>query len=231
MISVIHPSRQRPERAKQTYDNWQSKKSGKYEVEWVLSIDTDEPRLTEYVSQFKMLMVYSFMPNHSAIEAINNAMALTNPRYKILIVVSDDFDCPENWDELIVQAAAGKTDWIMKTQDGTQGWIITLPIMDRTYYERFGYIYHPEYLHMFCDTEMSCVADLLGKRITTDLVFPHNHYSTGKSQKDAVSEKADATWAQGEKLFIERAKSNFGIDNPVGKISDKGMINWLKARV
>jgi len=97
---------------------------------------------------------------------------------------------------------------------------MTLPILDRVYYERFGYIYHPDYLHMFCDQEMTAVAHMLGKAVTLPLLFPHNHYSTGKFIMDIINLKNNATWIQGEKVFNRRKLSNFGISDPVMNYTD-----------
>lgn len=167
--------------------------------------------------------------NRSAVDAINNAAKIA--KGDILIVLSDDFDCPDNWGAQIIEATQGKTDWILKTPDGIQDWIITMPIMDRAYYNRFGYVYYPEYLHMFCDTELSCVADLTARKIEANIPFQHNHYSTGRGQKDEVSIKADKTWDQGEKLFIERYKKNFGLIDPPGKIQSQTYMNWIKQKI
>lgn len=151
-----------------------------------------------------------FSDNHSAIEAINNAAKVA--KGDLLIVVSDDFSCPEHWDTQLLKYLKDKSDFVVKTYDGLQPWIITLPIMDRVYYERFGYIYHPEYKHMFCDTEMTHVGDLLGKTIEIPMIFNHRHYSQpGGITKDAISVKNDSTWNQGEKLYLERMMRNFDL--------------------
>jgi hypothetical protein len=84
--------------------------------------------------------------------------------------------------------------------------------MDRKYFNRFGYIYYPEYHHMFCDTEMTAVADLTGRKIdlrSNEFVFRHIHYTTGLSHRDIINEKNDATWAQGEELYNRRKAANF----------------------
>lgn len=227
MISLLCPSRQRPKKMFDTLQNWIKKSTQGFEI--ILSLDIDDPTVDEYFELFQYVNAIRLVnTNKSAVDAINNAARVA--RGNIFIVVSDDFDCPERWDEQILKATEGKTDWIAKTPDGIQNWIITMPIMDRVYYNRFRYIYYPEYLHMFCDTELTCVADLLGRKIDLNIPFPHNHYSIGKSEKDQVSDKADATWMQGEKLFIERAKRNFDLVNYSGKITNVEYINWLRSK-
>ena len=133
----------------------------------------------------------------------------------MFIVVSDDFSCPEHWDTLLIEALNGKSDYCVKTQDGLQPTLMTLPIMDRVYYNRFGYIYYHEYRHLFCDQEMTAVAHMLGKAISLPILFPHNHYTTGKFKRDSITARNNSTWQQGEKLFNERLKMDFGIENPV----------------
>lgn len=232
MISVIHPSRSRPEQARETINKW-IKRAGCY-VDYILSMDKDDPLRTSYEmavttknSDGRFIKAFSSQ-NRSAIDAINNAAKKADG--DIFIQIADDFDCPEGWAVAIEGMTKYKSDWIAKTPDGIQKWIITLPIMDRAYYNRFGYIYHPDYLHMFCDTELTAVADLTGRKIDLNIPFVHNHYSTGKSVKDEVSIRADKTWEQGEKLFLERAKRNFDLVNPPGKITSVEYLNYLKSK-
>lgn len=226
IISLIHPSRGRAQRAHEVATKWIS--SAGVDVEYILSVDIDDPQLKEYDKLFKDHIILTGQ-NRSAIDAINSAASISTGR--ILVVMSDDFDCPHYWGHDLKMRTDGLMNWIAKTPDGIQKWIITLPIMDRIYYENLGYIYYPEYKHMFCDTEMSCVADLLQKRIELKLEFTHNHYSTGKTQKDAINERADKTWEQGENLFIERYKNNFGLIDPPGKIQSPEYLNWIKGKL
>lgn len=228
-ISLICPSRGRAEKSFHTVNKWWNSAGLNGNLEIILSLDFDDKTFEDYFDEFSDANFEHKVivnENRSAVDAVNWGAARSSG--DVLIVVSDDFDCPENWAFSLAMKAEGKTDWIAKTPDGIQKWIITLPILDRHYYNRFGYIYHPDYLHMFCDTELTCVADLTGRKIALDIPFVHNHYSTGKSIKDEVSIRADKTWDQGEKLFIERAKRNFDLVNPPGKITSPDYINWMR---
>lgn len=224
VISLIHPSRGRAEKSFETANKWIDKAG--VDVEYILSIDDDDSDVNNYKNTIGKTIISK---NRSAVDAINNAAKVS--KGDILVVMSDDFLCPNDWAKKLIERTEGKSDWIIKTIDGTQKWIITLPIMDRIYYNRFGYIYNPEYLHMFCDTDLTCVADLLGRKLDWNIEFTHNHYSTGKSKRDHVSVRADKTWAQGEATFIKRSRENFGVSNPVGEIQDKGYANWIKQRI
>ena len=216
-ISLIHPSRNRPTQAYETAMKWHKNADSVNNFEYLLSVDEDD--VSDYSSFPTSFMLYS--PNKSAIEAINNAAKKSTG--DLLNVISDDFDCPEHWDTLLLDALAGKSDFLVKTQDGLQKTLLTLPIMDREYYNRFGYIYHPDYLHMHCDEEMTIVGHMLGRVITLDLLFPHNHYSTGKMAMDAINIKNNSTWAHGQATLNRRANDNFGIGNPLIKREE---IQW-----
>lgn len=232
-ISIIHPSRNRPEQAYKTWHKWVSSAADKNNIEYILSIDDDEPLLQAYLKAFNGSEVtISVHPNNTAIEAINNAAKQSTGN--LLIAVSDDFACPYHWDVALLQALEGKSDYIVKTEDGIQPWIMTLPIMDRKYYERFGYVYNPAYKHMFCDCELAHVAEILGKTITLPIKFPHNHYTTGKVKADNVNAKNDATWAQGEKLYLERLMRSFDLPkeqivNPIDQIPLHHR-DWLRSK-
>jgi len=150
-----------------------------------------------------------------------------------MIVVSDDTDCPYNWVEKILEATNGREDFVLRVNDGIQRWIITMPVIDRKYYERFGYVYYPEFKHMFCDTEFTHVANMLNRIHTRfDLHFPHEHYSVRKSQKDSLNERADATWKQGEELYISRFKRGFDLPGmDPWNISDERHKQWLRNKL
>lgn len=208
-ISLIHPSRSRPQQAAATAKSWLSSAKFPENIEYIFSVDSDDKEVAEYLYLIPESAKMRTHDNRSAIEAINHAA--THATGDLLIVVSDDFACPFHWDAALLSMLEGRSDFIVKTQDGAQPWIITLPIMDRVYYERFGYIYYPEFLHMFCDTEMTHVGHLLGKVIELPITFKHNHYTTGRTAKDAVNVKNDATWNQGEKLYLERVMRNFDL--------------------
>jgi len=224
MISLLHPSRSRIDKSKATIDKWLSRADA--DVELIISIDSDDPQKELYLEAHKGHKII-INDNRSAVDAINNAAKECTG--DIMIVVSDDTDVPIHWVNKILVAVQGRSDYILKVYDGIQKWIITMPVMDRTYYNRFGYIYHPDYRHCFCDTEMTHIADILKKIIwRNDILFEHQHYCVGKAQKDAINERADASWNQGKELYLRRVMSNFNIENiNVFDINNESHLNWL----
>ena len=208
-ISLIHPSRSRPAQAAATAKAWLSSAKNPQDIEYMVSLDSSDPKLYMYTSIMSSDRSFCVQDNNNAIEAINNVAC--DASGDIFIVVSDDFSCPFHWDVALLEALEGKSDYLVKTKDGIQKTLITLPIMDRVYYTRFGYIYNPAYQHMFCDQEMTAVGHMLGRVIDVDITFKHNHYSIGGVVKDAINFKNDATWNQGQQVYNHRLLSGFGL--------------------
>lgn len=217
MISIIHPSRGRAKKSFDTIAKWMSSQSGN--ASFIISLDSDDPELNEYTNLYGDFMV-TINKNRSAVDAINHAARLSG--CDILMVVSDDTDCFPNWDTDLLKEIEGKTDFILKTQDGIQPWILTNPILDRDYYNRTGYIYDPDFKHMFCDTWLTVQADISGRKLTSNLMFKH----LNDTIKDDVRKRSDATWDEGQRTFIQKLKQTPVED--LRKITDQSMKNWIR---
>jgi glycosyltransferase involved in cell wall biosynthesis len=228
MISIIHPTRSRPQKSIETIKKWVECSSTAIEI--IVSLDDDDPDRKEYERLymqepfFRTSTTILFNQTRSSVSAINNGAM--ESKGQILIVVSDDTDCFKGWDTALYKATEGKTDYILKTQDGIQPYIITMPVLDRKYLERTGNIYDPGFDHLFCDTYMTCVADINGRKITSDFVFPHNNPGHYGKPIDDVNRKNDATWAQGEETFIRLMKQF--TPEELSRIKDHSMRSWLR---
>jgi hypothetical protein len=231
LISVIHPSRGRSKRALNAYKNAINNAFDSSKIEYILSVEPD--MFCDYHNVFNSSIrnnfIYVSKENKTAIEAINSGAK--EAKANILMVLSDDFDdMPLNWDLMILEAVKDKKFWVLKTFDKTQEWIITMPIMDRAFYNKFGYIYNPAYTHMFCYTELSSICDMLDCVITrNDIVFPHNHYTNG-FEKDEINTKNDLSWKQGESMYFKRMKENFGLNESEIKsgLKHKPHLEWIE---
>lgn len=224
MISIIHPSRGRPEKSYNNINYWYKHYSGRPEdLEIIVSIDNSDPLYHEYKKYHSEHVISN--DNTSAVDAINNAAKIASG--DIFIIVSDDTRSFPGWSREIYEAIKGRgIDWMLKTQDAIQDYIITMPIMDRAYYNRTGYIYHPEFQHLFCDTYLTCVADITGRKITSNLMFKHDHYSVNGTEPDDLHKRNDATWKQGQETFIRLMKQFTPQER--ARIKDPGMRSWLR---
>lgn len=210
-FSLIHPSRSRPEKSLCTIDKWFSNrcKCG-IEAEIIVSLDVDDPELDKYNKLLFHLKNIIVNKNRSVVDAINNAAKVATG--DVFIIVSDDTACPRHWDKILTDAIGQSKDFVIKTDDGIQKRIITMPIMDRAYYNRDGYIYNPIYAHSWCDTELTEVAHLRGRVITRmDIKFPHNHYSVTGEAIDDLYKRNNLTHDRDRPIYQQRKKINFGL--------------------
>ena len=126
--------------------------------------------------------------NRSIVDAVNHAARQSTG--DVLIVVSDDFGCPPRWDESIAAAIGRRHNVALLVHDGIDGRIMTLPIVDRAFYESCGYVYFPDYLSMYCDDDLTEHAAETGRLVDArHLRFPHRH-------PDAVGGALDETYRQ-----------------------------------
>lgn len=232
-ISLLHPSRGRVTKSYWNSVHWMNKAGGA-DVELIVSIDDDDPERGAYLREYSQLNPLKCTiisnPNRSAVDAINNAAKAC--KGDIMFVVSDDTDCCDNWPQLILNAVQGREDYVLRVDDGIQKWLVTAPIIDRKYYDRFGYVYHPEYRHIFVDTEFTHVAELLGRTIRADHIkFQHRHPCKGLGEMDAIYRRSDATFNQGKEVYLRRFRESFGIPGvDPWKLhpSAEGHLQWLR---
>lgn len=220
MINILHPSRGRPDKSFATMQKWIKNADKVRPI--IASIDFDDPFLPRYQSAYQMNCVVS--KNRSCVDAINNAAKLSPGN--IFLVVSDDTDCFPGWDTALLKAVEGKSDYLLKCEDGIQDYIVTMTVMDRKYYERDGYIYHPDFKHQFADTYLTCVADIRGRLIKSNLKFPHNHYSVTKETPDDLHKRNDETWREGQKTFVKLMKQFTPEER--ARITNKNMQGFMR---
>lgn len=208
VISLLHPSRGRPEKALNTALEWI--KSAGVTTEHMLSLDESDPLKNKYGYIHK-----SFInPNSSVVEATN--YVAKEAKGDILVYLSDDFKAPDNWGQLIIKEFEGATGpRLIKVDDCLQKFdvpVLTCPIMNRALYERLGYFFHPDFLSMFCDEHLYWVAHKLGAlKMCPHLKFPHEHVSIGKAPMDETYRRSSANWEQGKAAFAKHKAAGFPV--------------------
>jgi hypothetical protein len=212
-ISLLHPSRGRPEKACRTAKEWIERAGIK--VEYVLSIDDDDPVQSGYmVLPFFQFGNTIIEKNTSVVDATNQAAKASTG--DILVYLSDDFKCPDNWGNLIIKEFEGSTGpRMLKVDDCLQKFhvpILTIPIMNRVMYERLGYFWNPEYKSMFVDEDLYWTARKINAiKMCPHIKFPHEHPSNGKAVTDETYQRSAANWNQGKAVFERRKKQGFPI--------------------
>lgn len=211
-ISIIHPTRSRPQKSFETITKW-IMKAGAKNFEIIVSVDVDDPTIEEYRKLYRNLChPYVWLEGHSknAVEAVNSAAKISSGN--ILIIVSDDTDAAVEWSTRVLRYTEGKNNFVLKTRDGIQPKMITMPILDRVYYQLDGFIYHPRFKHAWADRFLTDLAHKRGRVITKNILFKHLHYSVLKNKKrDAQYARTDATFEEGRQVYKE-LKKEYGIN-------------------
>lgn len=216
-------SRSRPAKLFSALDNMQSMMHhDDYDIQITADID-DDTMFNEYIKnkikQYGGHVNILYGTSVSKVNAINRDLPLFN-NWDILINMSDDMEFIQPGFDLTIikdyqSFAVG--DVLMHYPDQAAGQaLITMAIMDRKYYDRFGYIYNPEYKSLFCDNEQQEVAKLLGRYVfIKKRLFNHNHPihpgHAGTGQVDALMRHTESFWKEDEATFNRRKAINFGI--------------------
>ena len=223
-FTLVHPSRGRPMQAGKCIRQWLRNASGHNDIEYVLSLDIDDA--SNYVGVVNDLRDVDCKVcigvNRSVVDALN--VGAKEATGDVLIYLSDDFECPVDWD-LDIEEAVGRDrflgiypmdgkQWVLRVHDGNQDKTCTISIMSRSYYKALGYMYYPEYFSVYVDNDFTEEAEARGVLIDgMHLVFNHNHYLFGGLPYDATYEKENnpSAYKQGEALLERRRKEKFGL--------------------
>jgi len=209
-ISLIHPSRGRAGKAFETYLTWINLISFDNKIEHILSIDLSDSDLENYkLLPFSKVIIND---NKNVVEATN--IAAKEATGDILVYLSDDFKCPQNWDELIISFFENnEMPTLLKVDDCLQKFsseLITMPIMNRKLYEILGYFWNPLYEGSFVDNDLyhTCKKYIFN---APELKFEHLHYSIGKALHDETYKRQDNNFESGKLIFQKRKSLNFPI--------------------
>lgn len=149
----------------------------------------------------------------SKIHAVNRDVPTWE--WDIIIATSDDMEFIEpGFDLQIIEHMKRffpDTDGVLHYPDGfDHAPILSLPVIGRKYYDRFGYIYHPSYQSLFCDEEAIEVGQRMGKLASIDAnLFKHNHPTWGAGKMDAQYKYTEGFHAVDKRTFQSRKRNNF----------------------
>lgn len=207
-ISLLHPSRSRPQKSFETSSDWVNRAG--VETELIVSVDRDDPYLRDYSVLYGGKILVN--DNKFVVQAANHAAKVA--KFDVLVYLSDDFKCFDNWGVEVLKKFEGcSTPRLIKVDDKLQTFhkdVLTIPIMNRLLYQELGYFFHPEYHSMFVDQDLYwTVKNMEAMIFCPELVFEHHHYVNGKAKKDETYERSTSNWNQGKHLYQQRKEQNF----------------------
>jgi len=185
---------------------------------FLITLDNDDkemnsPEVVNIFSTFKNVK-YVYGDSTSKIHAINRDLETEN-EWDIVLLASDDMTPKvKGYDNIIrnkMKEHYPDTDGILWFNDGHQGTTLnTLCILGKKYYERFNYIYYPEYKSMWSDNEFMLVGNILEKQTYFDeVIIEHEHPDWGFGGKDLIHIKNVENEAHDMSLFLNRQSHKF----------------------
>jgi hypothetical protein len=215
-LLIKFPTRNRPEKFKTVLKKYIDFLSGNHDVRFVITMDNDDETMNnkDMKTFLKRLrkkgvdVVYHYGESKTKVEACN--ANLENESADVLMLVSDDMiPQAKNYDDIIFELfskAFPKFDGGIKFHDGLRNDILmTLPIIGWKLYEKFGYIYHPEYTSLYCDTEQTISLQMMGKLGISDICLA-KHEWTSEPFDDLHARNENADMYQKDGAVFERRK-------------------------
>lgn len=156
-ILIKYPTRQRPKIFKEILNMYYNKLSGKHDYYFVITMDCDDPTMNnDDIRNFlntKKNIKYCYGDSKTKVQAIN--AHLEDEIFDILILASDDMvPVVHEYDDIIVNEMIKNfpnMDGSVHFNDGRVGRTLnTLSIMGYNLYKEWGYIYHPDYVSLWC---------------------------------------------------------------------------------
>ena len=200
--------------------DWLEKASNRKAIEFIVGVDANDNESIEsaksvcrHIGNTRLFIQPSGPFN--CVKAWNATAKMS--KGKVLVMVSDDFVPPKDWDSQLVGLQPNwiNESWVVRVNDcnnSTTDKPFTLPILTRSRYEKLGYVFWPEYESIFSDTEFGDHAKLDGVVIDArTLLFEHLHHTCLKRNSDVVDKVHSSTerWDRGEAIYKRRKACGF----------------------
>ena len=188
---------------------------------FLISLDEDDSEMndqhTKDVLRTYKNLTFIYDNSKSKIDAVNRDIEKIVDSWDILLLASDDMIPQIIGYDIIIKNKMSEffpeTDGILWFNDGFQGnRLNTLCILGKKYYERFNYIYHPDYKSCWSDNEFMEVGNILKKQIYIDqVIIKHEHPDWGYGSIDYVHNNNVKDWHHDNNVFQQRKSNNFYI--------------------
>ena len=217
-LLIKFPTRNRKNKFFKTLIEYQNLCEDFENTHFLITLDNDDESMNplevkEIFDTFKNIKVV-YGNSNSKIHAVNRDIELSD-EWDIILLASDDMTPKvKGYDNIIrnkMKEFYPDTDGILWFNDGHQGnRLNTLCILGKKYYDRFGYIYYPEYKSVWSDNEFMSVGNLLKKQTYFDeVIIEHEHPDWGYGGRDVIHQINSKNESHDRTLFMNRKENNF----------------------
>lgn len=153
----------------------------------------------------------------SKIEAINDGVAEESWQGLLLLGADDMVPQRPDYARRIAELFAEhfpKGDGVLHLNDGRCGRNLnTLPMLDRRYFDRFGYVYNPAYTSLYADNEFQEVSERLGRAAYVDEVIIRHDW-VGETCPDDLHRRNESFHHADGEVFARRKAAGFPPGSP-----------------
>jgi glycosyltransferase involved in cell wall biosynthesis len=169
-ISVLHATRGRPMQAVATMNLILSRARNPAAVEYIFAVDADD-QSAAILQRFGGVCQSE---DNGSVGAWN--LAASHSTGDILVQMSDDWEVPPGWDEMLTERTDTLSEKCIRISDGYRtDALLPMAIVTRKFYERHG-LFNPAFKNQFSDAEFTFRAQKAGAIIEArDIVFVHHH--------------------------------------------------------
>lgn len=220
-LLIKFPTRGRPDKFFTTLNLYSENCSDINNTFFLITIDRDDvtmnnPTVLDKLNTLKNVFVF-VGDSETKTDAINRDISDFTEEWDMLLLASDDMIPQSKSYDLVIKKLMKEhfpdTDGVLHFNDGYQKENLnTLCILGKKYYERFNYIYYPEYKSCWSDNEFMEVSRLLNKVVYYDLVvIRHEHPDWGFDNHDNIHTLNSLNYNHDLNLYNNRKKINFGL--------------------
>jgi len=206
-FSLCHTTARLPDGWRAAAQAWNDAADNPGDIEHVLV--TDDPDFVPYPDSQPIFADTKIGVNRGrkcAVDGWNKSAELSTGRF--LITLADDwFPCP-HWDtEFLKMIPDLDGEYVLEVDTGGNHGLLTFSLLTRKYYQRYGYLFWPQYLGMYADNEFTIVARRDGVVIDArHLYCEHRHPLYGHGQMDETHkhQHRPEAFEVGEEIYRRR---------------------------
>lgn len=206
-ISVICPSRGRPDRWARMVLSAHDLAASPARVNFIVLVDADDPRVAEYVNSARVWTTVLVNRENRSAPALYNELACRHAGGELVVAASDDVVFrTRGWDLELDRFRAQFPDGLAVDyfDDGRNRDKCEHFVASRAWIDAVGYFMWPQYEHFCADTHVGEIARQAGRlRYLRGVVLEHCHFKYGKAAKDEtyLAKRRDAMHLRDEALF------------------------------
>lgn len=218
-LLIKFPTRSRPDIFKKILTEYVNLLLGTRTIKFIISMDENDPTcnnqsMIDFLEEYKnkVDLEYYYGVSKNKIDACNRDIPTSG--WKVCVLVSDDMTPRQHgYDDIIMK----DMESFFKNYDGCLNYncnthaypkVMVLSIIGNPYYNRFGYIYHTDYVSLFCDEEQTLIARKLNKIVNINKKIITHDWS---DIKDDLRKHTEQYYRTDESTFRLRERQGFPI--------------------